>query len=66
MTNLDRIILSNKESLNYEELAESFINGNISYVRDQLSTKQRFIEVLKIIKEYYPKEEESFIRLMNV
>jgi len=66
MTNLDRAILSNLNESKYQELAESFINGNISYVRGKVGNKYTFIGVLKIIKEYYPKEEESFIRLMSL
>lgn len=48
-----------------QELAESFINGNLSYVKAQIKTKRMLLEVLEIVKNDY-NEEASFIRLMKV
>lgn len=48
-----------------EQLAESFICGNISYVKAHCKDKGIFVNVLEVIKELYPKEEACFIRVIG-
>ena len=49
------------EDINLEELAESFVNGNIGYVREQINIDRSIlIDLLNCIKEYYPSSEEYF------
>lgn len=45
------------------EIAESFVNGNISWVKEQTKRKATFIAVLWVITEYYPNKVESFTRI---
>lgn len=48
-----------------EELAESFINGNISWVRAQLAGKRSMTaKVADYLRVMAPEELESFLRLM--
>lgn len=51
--------------INAQELAEGFINGNISWVKGHIKSVNQFVEVLEVIKENYPMEEDNFIRLMK-
>lgn len=50
-----------------EELAESYINGNISFVRNQLNGKSKLaLKVGETILENHGVEEyKTFTRLMN-
>ncbi len=49
-----------------ERLAESFVNGNISYVRGEIGNNLRlFNETLQVLEEGYPTSVESFRRLMT-
>ena len=45
------------------EIAESFINGNISWVKARTKSKQSFLAVLKSMKEVCPDSVDSFIRI---
>lgn len=47
------------------EVAASFINGNISWVRDNIRTKKDAFQVLDCLREIgNEKATESFIKLM--
>ena len=49
-----------------EALAESFINGNISWVRAQLAGKRSLTaKTAAFLQEYAPNELASFLRLMS-
>ena len=49
-----------------EEIAESFINGNISWVRDRVKRKKRFFEVLYRLRWWGRTEEANkFERLYS-
>ncbi len=49
-----------------EELMESYINGNISWVREQIGNDIKlYNEVLEMIMEYKPDEAKTFMRLMT-
>lgn len=48
------------------EIAESFINGNISWCREQLGgSRKKIAQVAAWLREYVPDELESFLRLMS-
>ena len=47
-----------------EEIAESFINGNISWVKAQLRTKKDVAAVATYLRENAPNELKSFLRIM--
>lgn len=47
-----------------DELAESFINGNIQYVRNEI--KGSVPMALAVLKRLPYPEQESFIRLMQI
>ena len=50
-----------------EEIAETFINGNISDARKAIGGNiKRFIAVQKVLQDSYSKEIESFNRLMSL
>ena len=49
-----------------EQIAESFINGNISWCKVQLYGKRKLTcQVIAWLKEYAPNELESFLRIMS-
>ena len=48
-----------------EEIAESFINGNISWVRSQVRNVAVYAKIIDWLEEYAPKEIESFRRLIG-
>ncbi len=45
------------------EIAESFINGNISWVKGKVRTKKQFVAVMEALKEIAPMDVDNFIRL---
>ena len=51
---------------NCTEIVESYINGNISYVRNELlGNSQIALKCAEIVKEYYGETEfKTFVRLM--
>lgn len=51
-----------------QEIAESFINGNISWCREQFKKRNGRVMHAKVaywLREYAPNELESFLRLMG-
>lgn len=46
-----------------QEIAESFVNGNISWVKERTKTKKSFLAVLAELKEIHPASVESFTRI---
>jgi len=46
------------------EIVESYINGNISWVRDHIRTKKDLIAVIQEIRETCPDELDRFLRSM--
>ena len=49
-----------------EEIAESFVNGNISWVREQIKNKRgAYVAVLDAMRELFPNEVPSFERLIG-
>jgi hypothetical protein len=51
---------------NVKEIAESFINGNISWAKAQLRGKTSLaFKVAQWLKEYAPEELDSFLRIMS-
>ena len=49
-----------------EEIAESFINGNISWVRLQLAGRpKKLAAVADWLREHAPNELETFLRIMS-
>lgn len=48
------------------QIAESFINGNVSWCKEQLLGKRKLTaSVALIIKEYWPDDLDRFLRLMS-
>lgn len=45
------------------EIAESFINGNISWVKGKVKSKKAFVEVMQALKEIAPMDVDNFIRI---
>ncbi len=47
------------------ELVASWMNGNISWVNEQIRTKKDLIAVIQEMKKTHPKELDRFLRIMN-
>lgn len=48
------------------DLAESYINGNISWVREQIGGSRRLLSsVARVMAEYWPGEVKRFLELMG-
>lgn len=49
-----------------QEIAESFINGNISWCREQLrGNSNLLIRTVRAMQEYCPEHLDDFLRLME-
>lgn len=47
-----------------EEIGASFVNGNISEVKENIKTIDDFRKVTIYIREYYPTELDRFLNLI--
>lgn len=63
MNNSDKKALA--DCIRIEAITESFINGNISWVKSQLRTKKDVAKVAEMLQETAPAELASFLRIMS-
>lgn len=53
--------------LRAEEIAESFANGNISWVRKEIGrSKEKYAEVREVLGMLYPESVEKFVRVIGM
>ncbi|MDP2730582.1 MAG: hypothetical protein Q8O55_08860 [Dehalococcoidales bacterium] len=46
------------------EIVESYINGNLSWVKENIRTKKDLIAVIQVIREICPNQLGAFLKIM--
>ena len=49
--------------MDIENIVETFINGNISEVKENITTIEQYRKVVIFLKEYYTEELDRFLKI---